>query len=319
MPPFAAPYNLSDPLSDVLAVLRPSNYMFRAIDARGDWSLAFPGLDGIRCYALQVGAVLFQLEGESSPRELRAGNCLVLTGRQSLKMFSRLDLASEDAVAVLTSAPWGGVVTLNGGGEIYGLGGFFLFEDRHAIELLQALPDVMHLDEQTEGAALRAAMDVVMSELREPRPGGRLVAQQTALSILVLLMRQQLACGGQAGPGWLQGLGDPKISRALQAIHADPAHGWDLVSLAKQAGMSRSALALHFRNTVGEPPMAYLQRWRLTLASDRLLHGQDRIGDIAAGVGYMSESAFCSVFKKAMGCSPRAYRRHGATAVAHDR
>jgi AraC-like DNA-binding protein len=319
VPPFSSPCSLSDPLSDVLGVLRPSNYMFRAIDARGDWSLAFSGLDGIRCYAVQAGAVWIQIEGESSPRELRAGNCMVLTGRQSLKMGSRLDLAAEDAVAVMTSAPWGGAVTLNGGGEIYGLGGFFLFEDRHTIQLLEALPDVMHLDEQTESATLRTAMDVVMSELREPRPGGRLVAQQTALSILVLLLRQQLSCGGQARPGWLQGLSAPKISRALQAIHANPAHGWDLVSLARQAGMSRSALALHFRDKVGEPPMAYLQRWRMTLASDRLLHGRDRIGDIAADVGYISDSAFCSVFKKAMGCSPRAYRRQGAMAVAHDR
>lgn len=301
--------SLSDPLSEVLQIVRPSTYMFRAIDAGGAWSLRFPGVEGMRCYAVTRGAIWMHIDGEASPRELGAGSCLILTRNQAFKMGSRLDLMSEDAIGVMSAAPWGGVVTINGGGEVYGLGGFFLFEGPQAGQLLKVLPGVMHLEGLTENATLSAAMASIMSELRDPRPGGRLMAEQTALCMLVMILRQQLALGTQAGVGWLQALGDPKIGRALQALHAAPAYVWTLASLAQQAGMSRSAFALHFRRLVGEPAMSYLQRWRMQLAADRLLHSRDRIGEIAARVGYESDSAFCSVFKKVMGCSPRAYRQ----------
>lgn len=298
----------TDPLSAVLEVLRPSTYMFRAIDAGGDWSLRFPGLVGLRCYAVIQGAIWVHIDGEPGPRALEAGSCMVLTGQQTFTMGSRMDRAPQDAVGVMRTAPWGGVVTINGGGEVYGLGGFFVFEGHQAERLLASLPTLMHFQGLAEHARLSDAMSTIMSELREPRPGGRLVAEQTALSMLVLILRQQLALGLQGGPGWLQALGDPKISRALQALHATPAASWTLSSLAREAGMSRSAFAVQFRQTVGEPAMSYLQRWRMSLAADRLLHTKDRIGEIAAHVGYESVSAFCTAFKKVMACTPRAFR-----------
>ncbi len=308
MPFLPSADNFTDPLSKVLEVLRPSTYMFRAIDAAGDWALRFPGLEGLRCYAVTQGAIWVHIDGEPSPRLLEAGSCMILSGRQTFTMGSRMDRSPQDAVGVMKMAPWGGVVTINGGGEVYGLGGFFVFQGQQASLLLDTLPGVMHFQGLADHARLSAAMDTIMSELREPRPGGRLVAEQTALSMLVLILRQQLDQGIQAGPGWLQALGDPKISRALQALHAAPAASWTLASLAKEAGMSRSAFAVHFRQTAGETAMGYLQRWRMSLAADYLLHTRDRIGEIAAQVGYESVSAFCTVFKRVMGRSPRAFR-----------
>ncbi|WP_374587024.1 AraC family transcriptional regulator [Ideonella dechloratans] len=307
---------MSDPLSDVLQILRPRTYMFRAIDAGGAWSLRFPGLEGIRCYAVTRGEIWMQIDGEAGPRVLREGSCLVLTRNQAFRMGSRLDHASEDAVGMMSSAPWGGVVTINGGGEVYGLGGFFLFEGRQANQLLKVLPAVIHLEGAAENAALRAAMGVIMSELREQRPGGRLVAEQMALSMFVMILRQPLAGGTEPAVGWLQALGDPKVGRALKALHAAPGNAWTLALLAHQAGMSRSAFAAHFRRLVGESAMGYLQHWRMSLAADLLLHSRDRIGEIAARVGYESDSAFCSVFKKVFGSSPREYRRQWTQAAS---
>ena len=309
MAPLPNLQTLSDPLSEVLRILRPSAYMFRAIDARGAWSLRYPPLEGLRCYVVKRGVIWVHIQGEARPRELRAGSCLILTRNQAFDMGSRLDAKPEDAVGVMGAVPWGGVVTINGGGEVYGLGGFFVFEGRQAAQLLGALPEVICLEGLTENAALSAAMNALMGELREPRPGGRLMAEQIALCMLVLILRELLALGLQGGVGWLQALGDPKVGRALQALHAAPASAWTLPLLAQEAGMSRSAFALHFRRLVGEPAMSYLKRWRMHLAADRLLHSRDRIGEIAASVGYESGSAFCSVFKKVTGCSPRAYRQ----------
>lgn len=300
--------NFTDPLSKILEVLRPSTYMFRAIDAGGDWSLRYPGLEGLRCYAVTKGAIWMHIDGEPSPRQLEAGSCVILTRKQMFTMGSQMDVLPRDAIGVMKMAPWGGVVTINGGGEVYGLGGFFIFGSQQADRFLETLPGVMHFQRLPDQARLNTAMDMIMSELREPRPGGRLVAEQTALSMLVLILRQQLDLGASARPGWLQALGDPKISRALQALHAAPANSWTLASLAREAGMSRSAFAVHFRQTVGETAMNYLQRWRMSLAADQLLRTRDRIGEIAEQVGYESVSAFCTVFKRVTGHSPRAYR-----------
>jgi AraC-like DNA-binding protein len=300
--------NFNDPLSKVLEVLRPSTFMFRAIDASGDWSLRFPRLEGLRCYAVTKGSIWLHIEGEASPRLIEAGGCMILTGRKPFAMGSRMDQPCQDALGLMKMAPWGGVVTINGGGEVSGLGGFFIFKGQQANRFLETFPSAMHLQGLEEHSRLSVAMDTIMSELRDPKPGGRLVAEQTALSMLVLILRQLLDRGGQTGPGWLQALADPKISRALHALHTAPATTWSLESLAREAGMSRSAFAMQFRETVGETAMSYLQRWRMSLAADLLLHTPDRIGEIAAQVGYESASAFCTVFKKVMGRSPRTFR-----------
>ncbi|EEF23687.1 conserved hypothetical protein, partial [Ricinus communis] len=265
----------SDPLSEILDVLQPSSYMFRAIDARGEWLLQFPGVDGLRCYAVTRGQIWIHIDGEAHPREIRAGGCLVLTCKHAIKLGSSMTRFADDAVGVMTAAPWGGVVNINGGGEVYGLGGFFMFEGQAAKQLLRSLPRVMQLENLAENAKLSVAMTSIMSELREPKPGGKLLVENTALCMLVLIMRQQLGTGDQAQPGWLQGLGDAKIGRALTALHAAPASPWTLASLASEAGMSRSAFAAHFRERMGEPAMGYLQRWRMLLAADQLLHSSD--------------------------------------------
>jgi AraC-like DNA-binding protein len=99
------------------------------------------------------------------------------------------------------------------------------------------------------------------------------------------------------------------MGAAISAMHEDPAHRWTLQALAQRAGMSRSTFALKFKETVGASPLEYLTHWRMLLAGDRLTNSGDPISVIALSLGYESESAFSTAFKRVMGCSPRQYSR----------
>ena len=99
------------------------------------------------------------------------------------------------------------------------------------------------------------------------------------------------------------------MSVAIYSMHDDPTHPWTLQELAERVGMSRSSFAQRFKETVGESPIGYLTRWRMLLAGDRLANSKDPISVISLSLGYESESAFSTAFKRVMGCSPRQYSR----------
>jgi len=111
---------------------------------------------------------------------------------------------------------------------------------------------------------------------------------------------------------WLAGLRDPFVGRALAALHRSPARAWTIESLARDAGLSRSAMAERFTQFVGRPPMHYLTNWRMQLAANHLLSGMDSIAVIANRVGYESEAAFSRAFKKLVGAPPSEWRRRRA-------
>jgi AraC-like DNA-binding protein len=127
--------------------------------------------------------------------------------------------------------------------------------------------------------------------------------------MLVQALRLHLAEGLKGGVGWLFALADKQMSAAINSMHDDPAHRWTLQELAERAGMSRSTFALKFKETVGASPMEYLTHWRMLLAGDRLVNSSDPISVIALSLGYDSESAFSTAFKRVMGSSPRQYSR----------
>jgi AraC-like DNA-binding protein len=144
---------------------------------------------------------------------------------------------------------------------------------------------------------------------RSDTPGGVLVAQQLAYMMLVQALRLHLAEGLSGGVGWLFALADQQMSAAITCMHDNPVHRWTLQKLAERAGMSRSTFALKFKQTVGESPMEYLTRWRMLLAGDKLVNSSDPISIISLSLGYESESAFSTAFKRIMGSSPRKYKR----------
>jgi AraC-like DNA-binding protein len=219
------------------------------------------------------------------------------------------------ARTVFSAAQSGGIVSWNGGGDFLLVSSRFALDGNHAGILLRMLPPIVHIRKESDRAALRWSVERMMQELREGQPGGFLVVQHLAHMMLVQALRLHLAEGLQGGVGWLFALADEQMGAAISAIHGDPGHRWTLQELAALAGMSRSTFALKFKAAVGKAPMEYLARWRMQLAGDRLANSSDPISVIALSLGYESESAFSTAFKRLMSASPRQYSR-GRNAAA---
>jgi AraC-like DNA-binding protein len=296
-----------DPLSDVLSLLKPRNTMVRGFDVAGPWSIQFPAHDGVKCYAVVSGHGWLSMEGVADPVRLGPGDCLLLPRGRPFRLASNLDLPPVDMEAFVAAAGDGAVATLNGGGDCFGIGGWFDFAGHHAGILLSVLPPIVHIRKDADRAVMRWSLERMMQELREPQPGGPLVARHLAHMVLIQALRLHLAEGLSGGVGWLFALSDPQMSAAINAMHHDPARRWTLQALAARAGMSRSSFAQKFKQTVGASPMDYLTRWRMLLAGDRLENSNDPISTIALSLGYESESAFSTAFKRVMASTPRKY------------
>ncbi len=298
-----------DPLSDILSMLRPNSYGFRGLDAGGDWALAFAPDDGVKCYAIESGACWLALEGAADPVRLAAGDFVLLPDGKGFRLYSAAGAPPIDAFRFFPAIPAGETAVLNGGGGLCGVGGYFGFEGMHADLLLGMLPSVVHIRAETSKAALRGSIERLMRELREPQPGSALIAEHLAQALLIEALRLHLAEHSHHSAGWLFALADRQMSAVIGAMHAEPGRKWTLETLARVAGMSRSSFAVRFKETVGEPAMDYLTRWRMMVASDRLANGGMSIAAVAPIVGYESESAFGAAFKRIMGHSPGQFAR----------
>ncbi len=298
-----------DPLSDILSLLRPNSYGFRGLDAGGDWLLAFAADDGIKCYAIQSGACWLAMAGAGEPARLEAGDFVLLPGGQAFRLYSAADAPPIDAFKFFPSVPAGETAVLNGGGDVSGVGGYFGFDGMHADLLLGMLPPVVHIRAETSRAELRWSIDRLMRELREPLPGSALIAEHLAQALLIEALRLHLAEHSHRNTGWLFALADRQMRAVIAAMHAEPGRKWTLEALARVAGMSRSSFAVRFKESVGEPAMDYLTRWRMMVASDRLANAGMSIAVVAPTVGYESESAFGAAFKRVIGTSPRQFTK----------
>ncbi len=171
------------------------------------------------------------------------------------------------------------------------------------------LPPVVHIRDEAQKATMRGSLERLRDELRTPQPGGSLIAQQLAYTMLIQALRLHLEDPAFRGVGWLFALADRQMNAAIACMHADPAHPWTVKELAARVGMSRSVFALRFKETVGSTPIEYLTRWRMLRAGQRLERSRDSISEIALSLGYESDSAFRKAFRGVMGCSPREYSR----------
>jgi AraC-like DNA-binding protein len=304
-----------DPLSDVLSLLKPRSYVSGGFDVGGNLSVQFHRHDGIKCYAVVSGQIWLAVEGVADPGLLKAGDCFLLPRGSPFRLATDLTAHPVEALAVLATAPRiDGVARINGGGCLV-VGGHFALAGPHAGMLLRILLPIVHIRKESDKAAMRWSLERMRQELREGQPGGFLMAQHLAHLMLLQALRLHLAEGLGGGVGWLFALADRRIGAAIAAIHDAPAHRWTLQALAERAGMSRSSFALRFKERVGESPMEYLTRWRMMLAGDKLMHSSDPVSTIARSLGYESESAFSTAFKRVMDCSPRRYGRGGAPAA----
>ncbi|MFG1498012.1 AraC family transcriptional regulator [Saccharospirillum sp. HFRX-1] len=305
-----------DPLSDLLSLLKLRNYLSAGFDVGDDWLVQFPDQQqSIKCGAILNGDCWLAVEGVDEAVHLQAGDCFVLPWGRPFRLGSDLNGRCVPARDLFNALGQGTISTYQGGGRCYGVSSRFALSSQHNSLLTQLLPAIVHIREDQGAASLRWCVEQMMQEMRNLQAGSTLVIEHLAHMILIQALRLHQQSATDLRQGWLFALQDPAIGRALEAIHQQPAQRWTLQSMAEQAGQSRSSFAQHFRTKVGTPPLEYLTQWRMLLAGDRLQRTDDSVSSVALSLGYESESAFSTAFKRVMGCSPRQYSLQAAAAT----
>jgi AraC-like DNA-binding protein len=266
-----------DPLSDVLSLLKPRSYISGGFEVAGDMAIQFPKHQGIKCYAMVSGQCWLSMESVPDAVLLTAGDCFLLPRGLPFCLTTDLSLTPVDFHMLLSTRSNGDMVPQLEGGGRYIVGGHFLLTGSHADMLLGSLPPIVHIRKESDKAAMRWSLERLKEELRDPQPGGSLIAQQLAYMMLIQALRLHLAEGEGNGVGWLFALADKQMNAAITCMHDDPGHPWTLQKLGERAGMSRSIFALRFKEKVGTTPMEYLTRWRMLLAGDRLKNSDDSV------------------------------------------
>jgi AraC-like DNA-binding protein len=194
--------------------------------------------------------------------------------------------------------------------------GFLGCDVRPFNPLLAALPRTMVVSDRsgTDGWLAQFTRFAV-AEATAKRAGSEGVLARLSELMFVEAVRMHLDSLPGEQTGWLAGLRDRHVGRALTLLHGRPAHPWTIEELAREVGLSRSALADRFMHFVGQPPMHYLAQWRMQVAAGMLSSGGPSIAAIARDVGYGSEAAFSRAFKKLVGTPPAVWRQRQGTSV----
>ncbi|MBU1176121.1 MAG: AraC family transcriptional regulator [Alphaproteobacteria bacterium] len=294
-----------DLLSDIISRLGPKSTISMGIDAAGDWALDFPPPDGLKFNAVMKGACWLDVPGLDAPIRLAQGDSYLLRPHRGFSLASDLALPRRDSAKTCALAR-DNVSVINGGGEMFLIGGRFSVAESHFELLFGGLPLVTLFRAGTpEAAVLSWSLDRLAAEIGDPQPGARVLCEHLIHIMLVQVLRVALDRNAESGPGWLRALKDRRLSRAIAALHEAAGERWTIERMARVAGMSRSGFAAHFRQTLGLAPMEYLRHWRMLLAENMLRDGARPIASIAAEVGYESESAFATAFKRVRNMRPR--------------
>jgi AraC-like DNA-binding protein len=293
----------ADPLSNVLDVLGARVTRRTRMEAAGEWALSFPAMDRLKFIAVLRGSAWMLLPSRA-PQVVRAGDvCLV--GRTPYVVASDPAPAPVDGQRYFGAS--GGDSARLGGDETMGIGGTVAFASDNADFLLDMLPDFLLIPCASPGSgAIATILDMMTRELEQDRIGGEVVSSRLADLLLVEAIRAHATQSEQAGIGWLGALSDPRLGRVLRAMHDDVSRPWTVAGLAGIAGMSRAAFSAAFTRRIGQPPLAYLRAWRLTIARAALARGDATVATIARNVGYESQSAFGHAFKREFGSPPKA-------------
>jgi AraC-like DNA-binding protein len=317
-----------DPLSDVLRGVRLTGACFFRVDAGAPWWAEVPAaaeigrdilpraqhlvsyhvVTGGRCWAgLPDGTALWAEAGDVIV--VPHGDCYALgsapgaVGRQPIqaaRAFFRALAARELPPTIVE----GGA----GPARIGVICGFLGCDAVPFNPVLALLPRLLKVAAR-EGGRLAPLVAYALEEARCDAPGRDGVLLRISELLFVEVARRLATALPPAQAGWLAALGDPPVARVLGLMHREPARAWTLSSLAREAGLSRTALAERFARLVGQPPIQYLARWRMQLGARLLAEGSAKVGAVARDVGYESEASFSRAFKKATGAAPAAWRR----------
>ncbi|MGM1059862.1 AraC family transcriptional regulator [Saccharothrix sp. Mg75] len=297
-----------DQLSEVFDLVEVRGVLSGGFAVRGPWVSRGEVTTPLKFFALVSGRARLSADGLDRPVELEPGDVVVLNDRSWLELeggtgdgprrevvpgddpavdLAGVDFATDDVLV-------GGRVDLNPAGRAL---------------LARALPPVAHVrGSAARTSALRGTVHRVFEEVRSRRIGAAFAIRQQ-VQLLVLEVVRAYVDQAEPPPGWLRVLTDERLRPAIGLMHADPGRSWGLDELARAAAMSRTSFAERFRTAAGVPPLTYLGRWRMLLAQRALRDDDVRVGALAARLGYSSESAFSTAFKREVGLSPLRYRQ----------
>ncbi|MBI5532790.1 MAG: AraC family transcriptional regulator [Deltaproteobacteria bacterium] len=314
-----------DVLSEVLHAVRLRGAVYYAVSASSPWvaeapparelaPFVMPGAEHvIEYHVVTSGSCWAGLVGEQ-PVRLQGGDVIVFPQgdahvvASSAGMRGPVDLTFHEQSALQrlpVRVDYGGT----GQDPVQLVCGFLACDARPFNPLLSALPRVMHVKRRSgsHGEMLDHFMSSALIETCTPQAGGEVVLARLSELMFVEVVRQYVASLDRAQAGWLSGLRDDLVGRALAALHAHPARSWTLDVLAREVGASRSVLAQRFTQFVAVPPMQYLAKWRMQIAGT-LFAGPSSMAEIAQSIGYGSEAAFSRAFKKTVGVAPAMWR-----------
>ncbi len=319
---------MTDPLSEVLRSVRLTGGVF--LDARftAPWCvLAKMDADDCRPFlaaptqmiAYHViidGTLLVTIEGEPSI-EVRAGEAVLFARNDPHIMASAHGLEPVRAGSLIQPSTDGGPrrISHGGGGEAAHIVCGFLASEELYNPLIASLPRMLKLDvrQGTSRDWVEASVRFAAGELTKGRLASSSVMSRLSELLLIEAVREYSATLGDREAGWLKGLADQQVGRALALIHHNTSAPWSAETLAKEVALSRSAFVDRFTKLVGTPPIRYLTLWRLQTAKLNLRETRTTIAQLAHSVGYESEEAFSRAFKREFGLSPTLWRNQQST------
>jgi AraC-like DNA-binding protein len=298
----------ADPFSDILKFTQAESLVTGGFSAGGDWAIRFPPPTSIKFFAVVNGGCWVTIEGEAEPIWFGTGDVGLITAPRGLVLSSAIGLTPLDGMAVFSGS--GKSVAMLGDGQDFAhIGGHVRLDPASGRLLADVLPPWIHVGASSpQATSFRWLLAELVAERRTDLPGNQLAAAQLSQLLFIQILRAHLQVSGPMPAGWLRALGDPRIAPAMRLMHADPARSWSLEELAQACAMSRTTFANRFRDAAGTTPLAYLTAWRMHLASRSLREGKTSVAVLAQELGYASESAFSTAFKRAVGDSPRAFR-----------
>jgi AraC-like DNA-binding protein len=320
-----------DALSEVLRLVRLTGSVFLNAELTAPWAVEsppskvlaealIPEAEHVIEYHLVVEGRCFIEVADEPPLELAQGDLVMVPRGDSHRMSSDAKAAIPTQRASETRLPAPGAIAFpayGGGGEMTRLVcGYLALDRRLCAALIMALPRVLRVTAGSSEVSswLQTYFRIRLIEQDESQPGSACMLAKLSELMFVEAVRRYVESLPPEQSGWLCGLKDPYVGKALGLLHASAANSWTVDSLAREVGVSRSGLADRFTTLIGKSPMQYLTHWRLTLAAHFLRTTNKPASVIAYEVGYESEAAFNRAFKREFGAPPVAWRRGDASA-----
>jgi len=325
-----------DPLSDLLRSVRVRGAVFYYVSCRDQWSAeapsaaeiaeaVMPGCEHVMEYHMIAKGNGWAAIAGQPPVRLATGDIVIFPQGDSHILSSAPGLAplrrEPDWVFATRNGPKPMPISFHHGvveagapmpvdaADMVAVCGFLGCDLRPFNPLIAALPRILHLPASRAGDWVARVIDQAVVESNARRPGGDAVLERLAEMMFVDAARRYLDSLPENATGWLAGLRDRFVGKAIALMHERPDHAWSVEELARAVGLSRSALHERFVQYVGHPPMQYLANWRIQIGARLLRESNRTVATIALDAGYDSEAAFSRAFKRMVGMPPAAWRR----------